>query len=146
MRLYFDSSSDDDAEVMLTPETAQNYVLTFGKYTGEELGRIVSHKVGQEYLRFMLTKKDLKPEVAEAIGLVLADAPEVALTLQEASDVKVPFGEFKGQSVGTVARIKLGRKFLTKILVWEPLSKTFPVQKEAFEVVMLEYKAQKKRK
>lgn len=64
--------SGDELNTM-TYEEARRFKLRFGKLQGERLGTAASNSEGREYLRYLLTWKELRGETKVPIEMVLAE-------------------------------------------------------------------------
>ena len=121
------------------PDDALEYKMPVGKHKGKALGDIASTWHGRRYLDFMQTK-GLYPETLRCIQSALQATPEVEMTLSEAGDVIVRFGQYRDTTLREICGKKGGLGYLKWVNGWD---KCPDEVREATNVIIGEWNAQK---
>ena len=123
--------SDDDE-----PVDDAAVILSFGKFRGKLVSDLAGVRTSRRYLQYLLTLSDLRDDTSRAIESALGRIPEPPLTYQEARDVRLPFGDHKGLTIGMVAKTKQGRASLSRLAKWDKLKEDLC---EAIQLVIGKY-------
>jgi uncharacterized protein (DUF3820 family) len=116
--------------------------MPFGKHRGELICDLAAARTGRAYLRWLLTKDDLRDNTRRAVEEALV-SPEPPLTYQEAREMQLYFGKYKGQTVGHTAKTTDGRKYLTGMANWKEFDMKDDLR-EGIHLVISEYEQWKK--
>ena len=123
-------------------EDALEYKMPLGKHKGKALGDIASTWQGRRYLDYMSTT-GLCPETVRCIQSALQATPEVEMSLSEAGDVIVRFGQYRDTTLREIVKKKGGIGYLKWVNGWDKCSDEV---REATNVIIGEYDAQKQSK
>ena len=132
--MQFHSDTDENVSV----EEALEYHLTFGKYRSTAVRELVTQWEGRNYLRY-LTTTNLDPVVQSCIEAALENTEDVPPTLDQAGDLCIRFGQFRGMVLRDVVAEKGGMRYLLYISKWDKCSSEL---REAVEVIAAEYARQ----
>jgi uncharacterized protein (DUF3820 family) len=124
-------------------ENSLTVKMPIGKHKGRELGELASSWNGRRYLEFMLTVNSLYAETRQAIEETLNNTHEVEMTLAEAGDVVVRFGQYKGETLRQICKKKGGVGYLRYVCNWD---KCTPELLHACDTVLEEFNKQKQSK
>ena len=113
--------------------------MPVGKYKGKALRDIACTWQGRRYLDFMQTK-GLYPDTLRCIRSALETTPAVELTLSEAGDVIVRFGQYRDTTLRDICGKKGWLGYLKWVNGWD---KCPDEVREATNVIIGEYNAQK---
>ena len=133
--MQFHTDSDEQPNV----QEALDYRLTFGKHRSTALGELAGKWGERNYLRYLITT-DLDPKVQAFIGAVLETTPDVLPGQDEAGDLCIRFGQYRGMTLREVATEKGGLRYLLYIAKWDKCSHEL---RGAVEIIAAEYERQK---
>ena len=132
MQFHFDRYEQTSAQEAL------DYRLTFGKHRSTTLGELGGNWEGRNYLRYLTTTTNMDPVVQVFIGAALEHTPDVMPGLEEAGDLCIWFGQYRGMTLREVVVEKGGMRYLLYIAKWDKCSHDLAV-----EVIAAEYERQK---
>lgn len=102
----------------LTVDDAMKTKLRFGKRHGETLGEVAKTLDGWSYLEYLARWDQLNARTKEAVDLVLTSCPVPTAELDQSMSYALPFGKYKGMTLGDLCRSEKGRDYLEYLNEW----------------------------
>jgi uncharacterized protein (DUF3820 family) len=127
----------DHAET--TTEEALDYALGFGKNRGVTLRTLCLTYDGRAYLKYILSN-DPQPMLRSYVDQALKCTPDVKCTLQDAGDLTMPYGKFRGMLLREIVASEGGMNYLDWASRWDKCKNATLI--DSISIIKEEYQRQ----